>query len=210
MTNSLTTYRRRGGVALVSGAALNVAACIVSVASSSSSDVPSDLARAPMTHNAAIAVYVLAAIAEALFVVGLVYLRRSGLPRTRAVAIGLVAAIFGTAVLSACNVASILIEDQLNNTTAASWVWSGFGAGSLLAVFGMITAGVSISAHARGATWREHAPLICGLMSLLLIVFQVANIIWLAIVIYSVGYALLGAALLTGPGVRRHAVAQPA
>lgn len=210
MTNSLTTYRRRGGIALLSGAALNVAACVVSVASDATSNVPSDLARAPMTHNAAIAVYVLAAIAEALFVIGLVCLRRSGLPRTRAIAIGLGAAIAGTALLSVCNVASILIEDQINNATAPSWVWSGFGVGSLMAVFGMITAGLSISAHAVDPTWRDHAPLICGLLSLLLIAFQIANVIWLAIVIYSVGYALLGAALLSAPAVRRQAVAQSA
>ncbi len=210
MINSLTTSRRRGGAAFLAGAALNAAACIVSVASTANPHVPSDLARAPMTHDTAIVVYVLAAIAEALLVTGLVWLRRSQLPQTRAIRIGLGTAIVGTVLLAVCNAASIPIEDQVNTSTAAGWVWSGFGVGSLLAVFGMLTAGVSISAHAVEPTWRDHAPLICGLLSLLLIVFQIANIIWLAILIYAVGYALLGAALLTAPTVRRRAVAQPA
>ena len=210
MTNSLITYRRRAGAALLAGAALNVAACIVSVASTAGTHVPSDIARAPMTHDVAIVVYVLAAIAEALFVAGLLWLRRSGLPRARGVWIGLGAVIAGTVLLSVCNLASIPIEDQLNNSTAASWVWSGFGVGSLLAVGGMITAGVSISSHSEEPTWRDHAALICGLLGLLLIVFQVANIVWLGIVIYSLGYALLGVAQLTAARDRRQAVPQPA
>jgi hypothetical protein len=210
MINSLTTYRRRGGAALLAGAALNAAACIVSVVSTANTHVPSDLARAPMTHDTAAVVYVLAAIAEALLVTGLVWLRRSGLPQTRAIRIGLGTAIVGTVLLAVCNAASIPIEDQLNSSTAAGWVWSGFAVGSLLAVFGMLAAGLSISAHAVAPTWRDHAPLICGLLSLLLIVFQIANIIWLAILIYAVGYAVLGAAMLTATGTRRQAVAQPA
>lgn len=212
MTNSLTTYRRRGGAALLAGAALNAAACIVSVVSTANTHVPSDLARAPMTHDTAIVVYVLAAMAEALLVIGLVWLQRSGLPQARAIRIGLGAAVAGTALLAVGNAASIPIEDQLNTSTAAGWVWSGFGVGSLLAAFGMLAAGVSISAHAVEPTWRDHAPLVCGLLSLLLIMFQIANIIWLAILIYAAGYAVLGAAMLTATatGTRRQAVAQPA
>jgi hypothetical protein len=210
MINTHTTYRRRGGVALLSGAVLNVAGCIVAAASQATARVPSDLARAPLSHNAAIAVYVLGATAEALILTGIVCLRRSGLPRARAVAIGLGAVIAGTALLSICNLASISIEDQLNNATAPSWVWSGFAVGSLLAVFGMITAGVSISAHAGEPTWRDHAPLFCGLVSLLLLPLESTNTVWLGIAPYALGYAVLGAALVTAPAGRRQAVAQPA
>src|ERR1700742_3409230 len=105
MTNSLSTYRRRAGVALRAGAALNVSGCIVAVVCSANSHVPSDLARAPMTHNAAIAVYVLATIAEVLFIGGLVCLRRSGLPSSRPAAIGLSGAVVGTALIAVCNAA---------------------------------------------------------------------------------------------------------
>jgi hypothetical protein len=210
MINTLTTYRRHGGIAFLTGAALNVAGCIVAVVCTANSNVPSDLARAPMTHDAAIAVYALAAIAEVLFACGLLWLRRSGLPRARAVTIGLGAAIGGTVLIAVCNAASIAIEDQLNNATAPSWVWSGFGVGSLLAVFGMIAAGVSISRHAREATWRDHAPLACGLVSLILLPLGSTNIVWLGILVYAIAYAVLGAALLTAPRARRQAVAQPA
>ena len=210
MTNTLTTYRRRGGVALLTGAALNVAGCIVAVASQATSHVPSDLARAPLSHNAAIAVYLLGATAEAFIVAGIVCLRRSGLPRARPVSIGLGAVIAGTVLLSVCNLASIAIEDQFNNATAPSWIWSGFAVGSLLAVFGMIAAGLSISAHTSEPTWRDHAPLLCGLVGLILLPLESTNIVWLGIAIYTVGYAVLGTAMVTAPSGRRHAVAQPA
>src|ERR1700761_2839314 len=210
MINSLSTYRRRAGFALLAGASLNAAACIVSVTASAGRHVPSDLARAPMTHNAAIVVYVMAAIAEALLELGLVWLRRPAPSTARAVTVGLSAAIAGTVIIAVCNGASIAIEDQLNTTNAAGWVWSGFAGSSLLVVVGMIAAGLSISSRLTDGTWRDHAPLICGLLSLLLIVFQAANIVWLAIVMYSVGYAVLGAAQLTAPAKRRHTVAQPA
>src|ERR1700759_268656 len=206
MTNSLSTYRRRAGVAFLAGAALNGSGCIVAVVSSADSHVPSYLARAPMTHNAAIAVYVLAAIAEVLFVGGLVCLRRSGVPSSRAVAIGLGAAVVGTVLIAGCNVASIAVEDQLNNSTAASWVWSGFGVGSILVAVGMIAAGLAISRHAVAPTWRDHAVLATGVLSLPLLALVPANIVWLGIVIYALGYAGLGVAQLTAPRERRQTV----
>ena len=210
MTNSLSTYRRRAGVAFLAGAALNVSGCIVAVVSSADSHVPSDLARAPMTHNAAIAVYVLAAIAEVLFVGGLVCLRRSGLPSSRSVAIGLSAAVAGTALIAVCNAASLAVADQLNNSTAASWVWAGFGVGSILVAAGMIAAGLAISRHAVAPTWRDRGVLIAGLLSLPLLALGPANVVWVGIVIYALGYAGLGVALLTAGGQRRQAVVQPA
>jgi hypothetical protein len=210
MINSLSTYRRRGGAALLAGATLNVAGCIVAVASTATSHVPSDLARAPMTHNGAIAVYVLGAIAEALIATGVLWLRRSGLAQARAATVGLGVVIAGTVLLSVCNAASIPIEDQLNNSTAASWVWSGFAVGSILAVVGMITAGLSISARTGGRTWHDNAPLICGLLSLLLLPLESTNIVWLGIAIYALAYIILGVAQLTAPRDVHRALAQPA
>jgi len=210
MTNSLSTYRRRAGVAFLAGAALNVSGCVVAVVTSASGHVPSDLARAPMTHNGAVAVYVLATVAEVLFVGGLVALRRTGLPSSRAVTIGLGAAVLGTALIAVCNAASITVEDQLNNSTAASWVWSGFGVGSILVAAGMIAAGLSISRRPVAPTWRDHAVLITGLLSLPLLVLAPANIVWVGIVIYALGYAGLGVAQLTSPAGQRHIVTQPA
>lgn len=210
MTNTLTTYRRHGGVALLTGAALTAAGCIWVAVAQATSHVSTNLFRYPLSHNAAVAFALLAACAHAFVLAGVVWLRRSGLPRTRGVAAGLGAVIMGTALLVACELASIPVADQLGETTGASWVWCGFAVASLLVVFGMIAAGLSISFRAVDPTWRDHAPLICGLLSLLVLPLQSTNVLWLGIALYALGYAVLAAALLTAPTGRRQAVAQAA
>jgi hypothetical protein len=210
MTNTLTTHRRRGGVALLTGAALTAAGCIWAAVAQATGHVPTDLFRYPLSHNAVLPFALLAACAHAFVLTGIIWLRRSGLPRTRGVAAGLGAAIVGTALLLACELASIPVADQLGEANGASWVWCGFAVASLLVVFGMIAAGLSISFHVVDPTWRDRAPLICGLLSLIVLPLQSTNVLWLGIALYALGYAVLAAALLTAPTGRRQAVAQAA
>jgi hypothetical protein len=116
----------------------------------------------------------------------------------------------GTTLLVACQCASIPIGDQLNDATVPSIVWSGFGVASLLLVFGMIVAGVSTLSHTSDPGWRDHVPLLAGLVSLILLPLGSTDIIWVGVAVYALGYAVLGTALLTAPTGRRHAVAQAA
>jgi hypothetical protein len=210
MTNTLTTYRRRGGVALLTGAALTGAGCIWAAVAQATGHVPSDLFRYPLSHGAVVPFALLAACAHACLLAGVLWLRRSGLPQARAITGGLGAVVVGTAVLVVCEFASIPVADQLGYAYGASWVWIGFAVASLFAVFGMLTAGLSISAHTSDPTWRDHAPLICGLLSLVVLPLESTNILWLGVALYAVGYGMLAAALLTAPAERRQAVAQPA
>ena len=210
MTNTLTAYRRRGGVALLIGAALTAAGCIWAAVAQATGRVPTNLFRYPLSHNAVVAFALLAACAHASVLAGIVWLRRSGLPQTRGVAAGLGAVIAGTALLVACELASIPVADQIGDATGASWVWCGFAVASLLVVFGMIAAGLSIVARTVEPTWRDHAPLVCGLLSLILLPIVSTNIVWVGVAIYAMGDAILGFAMVTAPSGRPHAVAQPA
>ena len=210
MTNTLTTYRRRGGVALLTGAALTVAGCTWTAVAQATGHVSPDLARTPLSHNAAISFGVLMAAAGALTLAGVVWLRRSDLPRGRWAGRGLGAVIAGTVLLVASQCASIPVGDQLNNATVPSLVWCGFAVASLLVVFGMIVAGVSTLSHTSDPTWRDHALAISGLASLILLPLESTSAVWVGVAVYALGYAVVGTALLTTPAGRRQPVAQAA
>jgi hypothetical protein len=51
-------------------------------------------------------------------------------------------------------------------------------------------------------SWRRYAPLICGLLSLIVVPIQFTPVLWLGITVLCVGYVLLGVAMIND-GVRR-------
>src|SRR5262249_2267790 len=66
MTNSLTTYRRRGGSFLIAGALLTIAGAVLSAIVQGSSSVPDDLVRYPFSHDAFLPFTVFAATCHLL------------------------------------------------------------------------------------------------------------------------------------------------
>jgi hypothetical protein len=66
----------------------------------------------------------------------------------------------------------------------------------------MIAVGVATLVHPSWGSWRRYAPLICGLLSLVVIPIQFTSALWLGITVLCLGYALLGAAAISD-GVRR-------
>ena len=79
MNNSLTTYRRRGGIALIAGALLTIAAAVLSAIVEGTSSVPDDLVRYPFSHHAFVPFTVFAAACHLLMLAGVVYLARGRL-----------------------------------------------------------------------------------------------------------------------------------
>ena len=116
MTNKLTTYRRRAGVALLAGAALTVAGCIWTAVAESTGHVSHHLFRFPLSQSAAVAFAVFAACTHLLILAGVVWLRRSGLAAGRWSATGLGCVIAGTALLFACELR--VNPGQSTSTTA--------------------------------------------------------------------------------------------
>ena len=208
MNNSLTTYRRRGGIVLIAGALLTIAGALLSAVVQGTSSVPDDLVRYPFSHDAFPPFTVFAAVCHLLMLIGVVYLARGRLAGdSRPGTIGLRCVIAGLALLFVCEWLQLPFVDQHTSNTGPSIVDAGFGLATLLLAGGMIAVGVATLRQPTWGSWRQYAPLICGLLSLVVIPIQFTEVLWLGITVLCAGYVLLGVAVLSD-GVRRtdHAI----
>jgi hypothetical protein len=208
MNNTLTTYNRRGGIVLIVGALLTIAGALLSAVVQGSSSVPDDLVRYPLSHDAFAPFTVFAAVCHLLMLVGVVYLARGGLAGdSRTGRIGLGCVIAGLALLFVCEWAQLPFADRHTSSTGASIVDSGFGLATLLLAGGMIAVGVATLREPSMGSWRRYAPLICGVLSVVVIPIQLTSALWLGITAFCLGYVLLGVAVISN-GARRpeHAI----
>jgi hypothetical protein len=208
MNNSLITYRRRGGIALVAGALLTIAGALLSAIVQGNSSVADNLVRYPFSHDAFLPFTVFAAACHLLMLVGVLYLARGGLAGdTRTGRVGVRCVIAGLALLFVCEWLQLPFADQHTSNTGPSIVDSGFGLATLLLAGGMIAVGVATLRQPSWGSWRQYAPLICGLLSLVVIPIQLTSVLWLGITVFCAGYLVLGVAALT-EGIRRadHAI----
>jgi succinate dehydrogenase hydrophobic anchor subunit len=211
MTNSHTSYLRRGGIALIGGATLTVPACVAVTIDRSSSNVAHDLFRYPLTHTMFVWLTLYAALTHLLIGAGLVWLRDTDVTgRSRTARVGLNAAIAGTALLFVCELASLPIAGQHNSDTWPTIVDAGFGVASVLVTAGMLAVGIVAVRERSWSSWRRNAPLICGLLSLTTIPLQFSSALEIGIAVYGLGYGVLGVAMLTDPASRPSHVMQPA
>jgi hypothetical protein len=208
MNNSLTTYNRRGGILVIAGALLTIAAAVLSAVVGANSSVPDDLVQYPFSGEAFTAFTVLASVCHLVMLIGVIYLARGGLAGdSRAGRIGRGCVIAGLALLFVCEWAQLPFVDQHTSNTGPSIVDGGFGLATLLLAGGMIAVGVATLRKPTLGSWRHYAPLICGLLSLVVIPIQFTSALWLGITVFALGYVVLGAAVLSD-GVRRadHAI----
>lgn len=198
MNNSLTTYRRRGGIVLIAGALLTIGGAVLSAIVQGSSSVPDNLVRYPFSHDAFAPFTVFATVGHLLMLVGVVYLARGGLAcDSKSARIGLGCVILGLALLFVCEWAQLPFVDQPTSNTGPSIVDGGFGLATLLLAGGMIAVGVATLRQPSWGSWRQYAPLICGLLSLVVMPIQLTSLLWLGITVFSAGYLLLGVAVIT-------------
>ena len=116
--------------------------------------------------------------------------------------IGLGCVIAGLALLFVCEWAQLPFADQNTSSTGPSIVGSGFGLATLLLAGGMIAVGIATLRRPSLASWRHYAPLICGVLSLVVIPIQFTSTLWLGITVFCLGYVLLAAAVISD-GSRR-------
>jgi hypothetical protein len=198
MNNSLTTYRRRGGILVIAGALLTIAGAALAAVVGVDSSVPDDLVRYPFAHNAFAPFTVVAAVCHLLMLAGVIYLARGGLAGdSRTGRIGLGCVIAGLALLFLCEWAQLPFADQHTSNTGPSIVDGGFGVATLLLAGGMITFGVAMLRKPSLGSWRRYAPLICGLLSLIVIPIQFTSALWVGITVLCLGYVLLGVAVIS-------------
>lgn len=208
MTNTLTTYKRRGGILVIAGALLTIAGAVLSAIVGANSSVPDDLVRYPFSHHAFAPFTVFAAACHLLMLAGVIYLARGGLAGdSKTGRIGLGCVILGLALLFAGEWAQLPFADQHTSSTGPSIVDVGFGLATLLLAGGMIAVGIATLRHPIWGSWRQYAPLICGVLSVVVIPIQFTSALWVGITVLCLGYVLLGAAAISD-GVRRtdHAI----
>lgn len=193
---------------MIAGALLTVAGAVLSAIVQGSSSVPDGLVRYPFSHDAFPAFTVFAAACHVAMLIGVVYLARGGLAGdSRTGRIGLGCVIAGLALLFVCEWAQLPFLDQHTSNTGPSIVDGGFGLATLLLAGGMIAVGVATLRQPTWGSWRQYAPLICGLLSLIVIPIQFTSVLWLGITVLCAGYVVLGVAVISD-GVRRtdHAI----
>ena len=193
---------------MIAGALLTIAGAVLSAIVQGSSSVPDKLVRYPFSHDTFPAFTVFAAACHLLMLIGVVYLARGGLAGdSRTGRIGLRCVIAGLALLFVCEWAQLPFLDQHISNTGPSIVDGGFGLATLLLAGGMIAVGVATLRQPTWGSWRQYAPLTCGLLSLIVIPIQFTSVLWLGITVLCAGYVVLGVAVISD-GVRRtdHAI----
>ena len=147
--------------------------------------MPDNLVRYPFSHHAFLPFTVFAAACHLLMLIGVVYLARGGLAGdSRTGRIGLGCVIAGLALLFVCEWAQLPFVDQHTSNTGPSIVDAGFGLATLLLAGGMIAVGVATLRQPTWGSWRQYAPLICGLLSLVVIPIQFTEVLWLGITVF--------------------------
>ncbi len=208
MNNSPITYRRRGAIILIAGALLTIAGALLSAVVQGTSSVPDKLVRYPFSHDAFLPFTVFAVLCHLVMLIGVLYLARGGLAgESRIGRTGLCCVIAGLALLFVCEWAQLPFADQHTSNTGPSIVDSGFGLATLLLAGGMIAVGVATLRRSTLGSWHRYAPLICGLLSLAVIPIQLTSLLWLGITVLSLGYVLLGVAVISDDARRAdHAI----
>jgi hypothetical protein len=129
---------------------------------------------------------------------GVIYLARGGLAGdSRLGRIGLRSVIAGCALLFVCEWAQLPFADQHTSSTGPSIVDGGLGLATLLLAGGMITFGVTMPRKPSLGSWRRYAPVICGLLSVIVIPIQFTSALWVGITVLCLGYVLLGVAVIS-------------
>ena len=179
-----------GGLALAAGA---IATQIVQTSTS----VSDQLWRYPWGSRTAVINWAVWGSMEALVLVGLLAWRRSGVAGSgRAARVGLPLATLGTALIIVGHFASIPIRNQTVHDTGAQLVGGIFAVGTMLSALGLLLAGWATLYAGVWRDWQRFVPLGIGVVTVALIGLQFTKALPTAVAAYSLGFALLGVALI--------------
>ena len=193
------SLRAAGTACATGGLVLAVGAFLTQIVQASTS-VSDQLWRYPWTSGASVVTSLVWAVGQALLVLGVVGLRRSGAAgATRMARVGTALAIAGTALILAGHLASIPVRDETVHDTAAQLVGGAFGLGTALTAIGMLLAGRATLRAGRWHDWRRFTPLAVGAWSLALLGLQLTPALPSAVGLYAICFTALGVAL-AAPG----------
>jgi hypothetical protein len=189
--------RNTGRACIAGGSVLAIGGVVTQVVQASTT--VSDRAWSyPWSSATLVPISVAWALAQALLIVGLLGLRRSGVAGdTRAARIGLALAIAGTALILGGHLASIAVRDQTVDDTGAQLAGALFGLGTVLTAAGLLLAGRATLRAGRWHRWRRLTPLATGVCTLALLALQFTKALPTAVAVYALSFVLVGLALST-------------
>ena len=191
---------RRAGTACAAGAAVLAVGGLATQVVAASTDVSDQAWSYPWSSGTSMAISVLWAAAQALLVVGVLAVRRSGAAgTTRAASLGLTLAAVGTALIVVGHLASLPVADQAVDDTGPLLVGGVFGLASVLSAVGLLMAGSAAVRARRWAGWRRFAVLATGLAMVVLIGLQLTPALPTAVALYALGFLGVGVALRRPP-----------
>jgi hypothetical protein len=151
-------------VGVLGAAATLVTGAFVAVIVQPYSDVPVERFSFPWSSDDLVAVSLVYAVFHLLVLVGIVGLAASGLTgSSRAARVGAWFAIAGTGIITAAEVASIVVREQLMDDTGAGAVGALFGLGTAASMVGFLVLGISTLRAGRWRGWGRFTPLGTGL-----------------------------------------------
>lgn len=194
---------RAGGAACAFGALVLFAGGVTTQISQASTSVSDQLWRYPWSSRTAVIAYVLFGVMEALVLTGVLAWRRSGIAgRGRAARTGFPITAVGTALIVAGHFASLPVRNQTIHETGAQLVGVIFGSGTVVSAVGLALAGWATLRAGVWQDWRRFVPLSIGVVTVALIGLGLTKALPTGVAAYSLGFAVLGLALMRERGTR--------
>jgi hypothetical protein len=192
---------RRAALAGLAGAAITAAGgIVVQAAVQPSTSVSDDMWSYPWSSAGLVRFSLVAALAHLLVLVGLIGFSRSrAAGRGRVARFGQVAALTGTSLLLAGELASILVRHERTDDTVAIIVSAVFGVGALSSAVGFLALGRETLRAGRWQGWRRLTPLVLGIWCIPLLGLSPTKALATGVAVYGLLLLALFAALYTAP-----------
>ena len=187
---------RRAGRACAAGASILAIGGFATQVVQASTTVSDQAWSYPWSPDTSILISLLWAVGQALLVVGVLGLRRSGAAGTTPAAhAGLVTAVAGTAMLLVGHLASLAVSHQSVDDTGPQIVGAVFGIGAALSAIGLLLAGRATLRAGVWHGWRRFTPLAAGVWVVALLGLQFTAGLPSAVAVYALCFLALGIAL---------------
>ena len=188
---------RTAGGACALGALVLFAGAVATQIIQASTSVSDQLWRYPWSSRTAVIAWVVFGTMEVLVLIGVLAWRRSGVAGSgHAAQVGLPLAAVGTALIVVGHFASIPVRNQMIDDTGAQLVSAIFGAGTVVSAVGLVLAGWATWRAGVWQDWRRFLPLTIGVVTTALIGVGLTKALPTGVAVYSLGFAILGIALI--------------
>jgi hypothetical protein len=155
----------------------------------------------PWSSATSIPITLLWAFGQALLVVGVLGLRRSGAAGpSRAARVGLAMAVVGTSLVIVGHIASIPVRDDSIHATGPEIAGSIYGLATVVSAVGFLLAGRATIRAGVWGDWQRFTPLATGLACLALLGLQFTKVLPTAVTIYALCFLAISFALRGSSG----------